>query len=76
MAKIDKIKEKLSTLRAGFGLIVAVILTLTAGVINLYYNDNIDILFYIGATIDILLIISLPFLLKMIIKNINYLEEL
>ena len=42
MAKIDEVKELLNTLRAVFGIIVAVILTITAGLINMYYSNQIE----------------------------------
>jgi len=76
MAKIDEIKELLNTLRAVFGIIVAVILTITAGLIKMYYNDKIDILFYIGSIFDIILVLSLPIIAKYIVKKIKELREL
>ena len=76
MAKIDEIKELLNTLRAVFGIIVAVILTITAGLIKMYYNDKIDILFYIGSIFDIILVFSLPIIAKYIVKKIKELREL
>jgi len=39
MAKIDEVKELLNTLRTVFGIIVAVILTITAGLIKMYYSN-------------------------------------
>jgi len=48
MSKLDSTKELLNTLRATFGIIVAIILTITAGLISMYYKENIDILFYVG----------------------------
>ena len=76
MAKIDEVKEMLNTLRAVFGIIVAVILTITAGLIKMYYSQNIDILFYIGAILDICLVFSLPVIAKFIVKKIKELREL
>ena len=76
MAKIDEVKELLSTLRAVFGVIVAVILTLTAGLIKMYYNDRIDILFYMGSLLNIVLITALPIIAKIIAKNIKKLRDL
>jgi len=76
MSKLDKTKETINTLRASFGILVAVVLTLTAGLVNLYYKDNIDNLFYIGALFDIIIVIILIFIARMVIKNIEIIEEL
>ena len=76
MAKIDEVKELLNTLRAVFGIIVAVVLTITAGLIKMYYGDQIDVLFYVGALFDVLLIVSLPIIAKIIAKNIKKLKDL
>ena len=45
MAKIDEVKELLTTLRAVFGIIVAVVLTISAGLIKMYYNSAIYIIY-------------------------------
>jgi hypothetical protein len=76
MGKLDSKKELLNTLRATFGIIVVIILTLTAGLISMYYKLNIDTLFYIGAFFDIILVISLPALARYIVKNIKLIEGL
>lgn len=76
MSKLDSKKELLNTLRTSFGIVIAIILTLTAGLINMYYKTNIDILFYIGILLDIILLISLPIIMKSIVKNIKEIEEL
>jgi len=76
MAKIDEVKELLNTLRAVFGLLVAVILTITAGLIKIYYSNNIDILFYVGAFFDIILVLCLPIIAKYVVKKIRELREL
>ncbi len=76
MSKLDSTKELLNTLRATFGIIVAIILTITAGLISMYYKGNIDILFYVGVFFDILLVVSLPILVKYIVKSIKLIEGL
>jgi len=57
-------------------LLVAVILTITAGLIKIYYSGNIDILFYIGSFFDILLVMCLPIIAKYVVKKIKELREL
>lgn len=76
MSKLDSKKELLNTLRASFGIIVAIILTMSAGLINLYYKDNIDVLFYIGSLFVIILVLTLPIIVKYIVKNIKDIEDL
>jgi hypothetical protein len=73
---LDSKKELLNTLRAGFGIIVAIVLTISAGLINLYYKDNIDILFYIGSLFVIILAFSLLIIVKYIVKNIKDIGDL
>ncbi|MFA5234709.1 MAG: hypothetical protein WC390_09935 [Sulfurimonas sp.] len=76
MSILDSKKELLNTLRAGFGIIVAIVLTISAGLINLYYKDNIDILFYIGSLFVIILAFSLLIIVKYIVKNIKDIGDL
>jgi len=76
MSKLDKTKEILNTLRASFGIAVALIVTITTGLINIYNKGNIDTLFYIGAILDIIFLLSLPIIIKHIIKNMKSIEEL
>ena len=76
MSILDSKKELLNTLRSAFGIIVAIILTISAGLINLYYKGNVDILFYIGALLVIMLVLSLPIIVKYIVKNIKEIGDL
>ena len=76
MGKIDEKKELLNTLRAGFGIIVAIILTVTAGLINLYYKGNIDFLFYVGVLFDMILLLILPIIIRYIVKNIKEIGDI
>ncbi|WP_188109986.1 hypothetical protein [Sulfurimonas hydrogeniphila] len=45
MAKIDEIKEHIGALKSYLNILVAIILTLGAGVSRLYVSNNITILF-------------------------------
>ena len=42
----------------------------------MYYGNQIDALFYVGALFDVLLITSLPIIAKIIAKNIKKLKDL
>ena len=76
MSKLDKKKELLTTIRAAIGFSIAIILTLTAGLIGMYYKDRFDVLFYVGIGLDIPLIMMLPILTKILLKNLDEIEEL
>jgi len=76
MSKQESTKEILTTLRTVFGIIIAVVLTITAGLIKQYNADQIDNLFIAGIFIDIALILALPVIVHYIIKNIKLLEEM
>jgi hypothetical protein len=47
MAKIDKVKEILNSLRVGLSIVSAILITLGGTLGSLYKNAEIDILFYI-----------------------------
>ena len=76
MSQLDRTKELLTTLRAAFGIIIAIILTVTAGLIKMYYNGHTDVLFYLGASFDIIFVLSLLIILKYIVKSIKEIGEL
>lgn len=75
MSKLDRKKELLTTLRAGFGIIVAIILTISAGLIKIYYANSVDMIFYIGALFDLVLVLALFVIVKYLIKNIQEIED-
>ena len=49
MAKIDKVKEILNSLRIGLSIISAILITLGGTLGSLYKNNEIDILFYLAS---------------------------
>ncbi|MFP4486453.1 MAG: hypothetical protein ACLFOC_05795 [Campylobacterales bacterium] len=57
MAKIDQIKEKLTSLRVGLSLIVGLIVVVTGALIQKEQNDMIDIYFWLGLGLDIILLL-------------------
>ena len=48
MAKIDEIKEYLTTLRVFFTIAIAVMVAIGGGLVNLYRYEIYDIVFWIG----------------------------
>ena len=65
MAKIDKIKETLNTLRVLLSLTVGLILGLSAKVSDLYDKNIFDIRFYLSIiTINLLIVVILYIAIK------------
>ncbi|MEA3330676.1 MAG: hypothetical protein U9Q29_03170 [Campylobacterota bacterium] len=76
MAKIDEIKEHIGALKSYLNIIVAIILTLGAGVSKLYLSSNIEILFWSGVILIVILFILFVLLSKSIHNNIKKLKDL
>ena len=73
MAKIDEIKEVLNTLRLLFSIGVGLIVVITGSLIAKEQSSNVDIYFWIGLIIDIVLILGL---VKLIGSIKRYIEEI
>ena len=58
MAKIDEIKELINTLRVYLGFLLAIILSLGAGIAKLYISKNVGLLFYLGVLIIFIVMIG------------------
>jgi len=69
MAKIDEIKEILNTLRLFFSLCIGLVVILTGALIQKEETKDIDVYFWIGSLIDLILILGLVFLIKSIKLN-------
>jgi ABC-type siderophore export system fused ATPase/permease subunit len=76
MAKIDEIKEHITTLRAYLNIVVAIILALGAGISKLYLSHSTGTLFWLGSVFIIVLIVLFIFISKNIHKNIKKLKDL
>ena len=76
MAKLDEIKEHIGALKSYLNIIVAVILTLGAGISKLYLSNNIEILFWSGIILIVILFILFVLLSKSIHNNIKKLKDL
>ena len=75
MAKIDKIKETLNTLRVLLSLSVAFILGLSAKVSDFYDKDIFDVRFYLSILAINLLIIVIIFIAINIKNKTNEIED-
>jgi len=76
MAKIDEIKEHIASLRAYLNIIIAILLTIGAGVSKLYLSQEINVLFWSGILLIILLIFVFVFVSKSMHKQIERLKDL
>ena len=64
MAKIDEIKEYLTTLRVFFILAIAVMVAIGSGLVNSYRQEIYDIVFWIGVISELVLMVSVILTIK------------
>ena len=76
MAKIDEVKEILNTLRLFFSIGIGLVVVLTGSLINKEQNNQIDIYFWLGSIIDLIIMIGLVFIIKSIRKNTEIIRDL
>jgi len=76
MAKIDEVKEILNTLRLFFSIGIGLVVVLTGSLISKEQSNQIDLYFWIGSAIDIIIMIGLIFIIKSIRKNTEKIREL
>ncbi|MDF1876106.1 hypothetical protein JHD48_10210 [Sulfurimonas sp. SAG-AH-194-I05] len=76
MAKIDEIKEHIGALRGYLNIVIAIILALGAGISKLYLSLQINILFWIGIALTILLLIVFAIIARVMHNNIKKLKDL
>ncbi len=76
MPKIDEIKAEIDFLKDLFKISIALLVAIIAGLSKLYLDDSINILFYMGAIMSILISIVPVVVFKKIKKHIKELGEL
>ncbi|MEA3330678.1 MAG: hypothetical protein U9Q29_03180 [Campylobacterota bacterium] len=76
MAKIDEIKEILNSLRVGMSIVVGLIVILSGSLINKEQANQIDVYFWIGLVLDIVLLLSFLKIIKSIRKNTKMIKDL
>ena len=76
MARLDEVKEILNTLRLFFSIGIGLIVLLTGSLISKEKIDDIDLYFWIGSFIDLLLIIGLAYLVKAIRNQTKIIKDL
>ncbi len=76
MAKIDEIKEYITTLRVYLGFILAIILSFGTGLTRLYISENTSLLFYLGLLVIFLSMFGFIKVNKTLHKEIRKLKDL
>lgn len=76
MADIDEVKEILNTLRLFFSIGVGLVVVITGTLISKEQNGTLDLYFWTGATVDLLIIIGLIFTVRSIKKNTTKIKDL
>lgn len=76
MAKLDEIKAHIDWLKELFKILVAILVADIAGISKLYVDENINLLFYCGIVLVIVLSISASITSKKIEKHIKELGDL
>jgi hypothetical protein len=76
MSELDALKEELNTIRAGLAILIVIVVGLTSGLINRFDNGKIDLIFISGIIFDIAFILSIPILIKKLIKKTNQIRSL
>ena len=76
MGKLDEVKEILNTLRLFFSVGIGLVVIITASLIRKEDIADIDLYFWMGSLIDIILISGLFFIIKAIKKNTKIIKDL
>ncbi len=76
MARLDEAKELINNIRIGITIIFLMIISLTSGLINRFDKDKIDILFYVGSTIEFSLMIFALLLFKLLKKKTKEIRDI
>ena len=76
MAKIDEIKEILNSLRVGLSIIVGLIVLTTGSLINKEQADMVDVYFWLGLFLDIILLLLFIKIIFSIKKHTKEIRDL
>ena len=76
ISKVDEKKEYITTLRVYLGFILAVILSVGAGLTKLYIAKNTEVLFYLGVFVIFLSMLAFVKINKTLHVEIKKLKDL
>ena len=76
MAKIDEIKEYLTTLRVFFTVTIAIMVAIGGGLISSYRQEIYDTVFWIGVISELVLMVSVVFTIRKIKQKTREIKDL
>jgi len=76
MAKIDEVKEYLTTLRVLFTVTIAIMVAVGGGLVNSYRKEIFDVVFLLGMISEIVLMFSVVLTIKKIKLKTKEIGEL
>ena len=76
MAKIDEIKEYLTTLRVYFSVTMAIMVAIGGGLISSFRQEIYDIVFWMGVLSELVLMVSIIFTIKKIKQKTREIKDL
>ena len=76
MAKIDEIKEYLTTLRVYFTVAMAIMVAISGGLISSFRQETYDVVFWIGVLSELILMVSVVFTIKKIKQKTREIKDL
>jgi len=76
MAKIDEIKEILNSLRVGMTIVVGLIVIITGSLVSKEQSNQIDIYFWIGLALDVVLLVVFMKIIASIKKHTREIKDL
>ncbi len=76
LSKLDKQKEILTTLRVFFTVLMAVVVAIGSGLSSLVNSNTLNETFYIGVSLEILLICLITFVLIRLKKETDKIERM
>ncbi len=76
MAKIDKLNKEIDFIKSMLLVLIAIIISVTVGLISRYDMDKIDAIFYVGASLFPFMFIAIIKITKILTSKIKELGEL
>jgi len=76
MAKLDEIKEILNSLRVGMSIVVGLIVIITGSLVNKEQSNQVDIYFWVGLSLDIVLLVVFMKIVTSIKKHTREIKDL
>ncbi len=76
MAKLDKVNKEIDLIKSLLFLLLAIFISIIVGLISRYDKSVIDIIFWIGVTLEPLILLASIKVTKLLMNKIKELERL